>query len=174
MTIVIQEYFQERVRKWPATVGKHVFKIKHYWLRYEFAPIRGQIHCHMLAITENSLKQMRSLHSVTSKCSGSWDGIQSEGGQIDLVARCPKATNDIASHIIARELHNWIGYTADCFKDDTSSDSHPGSTYLSHKNGKTVSMKTIKQKVGSDFGAFQRTTQNHVCSDYCLVPDKRT
>jgi len=33
-------------------VGKHIFKIKHYWLRYEFAPSRGQIHTHILAIAD--------------------------------------------------------------------------------------------------------------------------
>jgi hypothetical protein len=32
-------------------VGHDVFDIKHYWLRYEFAPSRGQqIHSHLLAI----------------------------------------------------------------------------------------------------------------------------
>ena len=51
--IVVQEYFQHRVQNWLATVGKHVFKIRHHWLRYEFAPGRGQIHAHMLAIADN-------------------------------------------------------------------------------------------------------------------------
>ena len=51
-TLVIQEYFQKRVMLWLRTVGKHVFGIQHYWLRYEFAPGRGQIHAHMLAITK--------------------------------------------------------------------------------------------------------------------------
>ena len=30
MTVVIQEFFQIRVEKWIETVGKLVFKIKHY------------------------------------------------------------------------------------------------------------------------------------------------
>jgi hypothetical protein len=30
-----------------------VFGIKHYWVRYEFAPGRGQIHAHLLAIPED-------------------------------------------------------------------------------------------------------------------------
>ena len=51
--IVVQEYFQQRVSAWLETVGKHVLNIKHYWLRYEFAPGRGQIHAHMLAIGDN-------------------------------------------------------------------------------------------------------------------------
>lgn len=50
--IVVQEYFQLRINIWLETVGKSVFKIKHHWLRYEFAASRGQIHAHMLAICD--------------------------------------------------------------------------------------------------------------------------
>ncbi len=52
-TIVIQEYFQLRTEEWLETVGKKIFGIKHYWVRYEFAPGRGQIHAHLLAIPED-------------------------------------------------------------------------------------------------------------------------
>ena len=52
-TVVIQEYFQIRVKLWLETVGKDVFDIGHYWVRYEFAPSRGQIHAHLLAITND-------------------------------------------------------------------------------------------------------------------------
>ena len=52
-TLIVQEYFQARVKLWLSTIGAEVFHIKHYWLRYEFAPSRGQIHAHMLAIHEN-------------------------------------------------------------------------------------------------------------------------
>jgi hypothetical protein len=52
-TLVIQEYFQERVKAWLETVGKKLLGIKHHWLRYEFAPSRGQIHAHMLVICDN-------------------------------------------------------------------------------------------------------------------------
>ena len=54
MTIVVQEYFQKRVEHWIAKIGRPIFKITDYWLRYEFAPSRGQIHCHMLAITSHN------------------------------------------------------------------------------------------------------------------------
>lgn len=50
----MQEYFQERVKAWLETVGKNLLGIKHHWLRYEFAPSRGQIHTHMLVICDNS------------------------------------------------------------------------------------------------------------------------
>jgi len=49
-SIVIQEFFQCRTQLWLETVGKDVFDIAHYWVRYEFAPGRGQIHAHLLAI----------------------------------------------------------------------------------------------------------------------------
>jgi hypothetical protein len=51
-TIVVQEYFQLRVEEWLNTVGTSVFRIKHYWGRFEFAPSRGQIHLHLLAIAD--------------------------------------------------------------------------------------------------------------------------
>ena len=52
-TLVVQEYFQQRLEIWMKTIGKHIFRIQHHWLRYEFAPGRGQIHAHMLAITDH-------------------------------------------------------------------------------------------------------------------------
>ena len=51
--IVVQEYFQCRVVEWLDTVGKTIFGIKHYWIRYEFTPGRGQIHAHLLAIADD-------------------------------------------------------------------------------------------------------------------------
>ena len=37
-SIMVQEYFQKRVELWLNTVGKQIFGIEHYWVRYEFAP----------------------------------------------------------------------------------------------------------------------------------------
>lgn len=51
--IVIQEYFQKRVILWLEEVGKPMMHITNYWVRYEFAPGRGQIHAHLLAISED-------------------------------------------------------------------------------------------------------------------------
>ncbi len=50
LSIVVQEYFQIRVETFLKIVGKKIFGIDHYWIRYEFAPSRGQIHAHLLAI----------------------------------------------------------------------------------------------------------------------------
>lgn len=52
-TVVIQEFFQKRVEAWLETVGKKIFRIKHYWGRFEFTPARGQIHLHLLAISDD-------------------------------------------------------------------------------------------------------------------------
>lgn len=50
----VQQFFQLRMDNWLETFGKNVFKIKHYYLRFEFAKGRGQIHAHMLAITSDN------------------------------------------------------------------------------------------------------------------------
>ena len=50
----MREYFQKWVQSWLDTVGKDIFKIKHHWYRFEFAPIRGQIHAHMLVVTDHN------------------------------------------------------------------------------------------------------------------------
>ena len=62
--IVVQEFFQERVRVWLETVGKEVFGIDHYWVRYEFAPGRGQIHAHILCISGD--KKLQKLTRVAN------------------------------------------------------------------------------------------------------------
>jgi Helitron helicase-like domain at N-terminus len=52
-TIVVQEFFQVRFENWMEHFGRPVFGIRHYWGRYEFAPGRGQIHIHLLAIRKD-------------------------------------------------------------------------------------------------------------------------
>ena len=50
--IVVQEFFHLRVDAFMKTIGLHVFGLKHYWGRFEFAKSRGQIHLHLLGIVE--------------------------------------------------------------------------------------------------------------------------
>ena len=66
-TVIFQEHFQERVKIWMSTIGAKVFHIKHYWLQYEFAPSRRQIHAHMLAIHENPEVMKPYYTSTTNK-----------------------------------------------------------------------------------------------------------
>jgi len=42
------------VDKFLKTIGLEVFGIKHYWGRFEFAKSRGQIHLHLLGITDDA------------------------------------------------------------------------------------------------------------------------
>jgi hypothetical protein len=53
-------------------VGEVVFRIKHHWLTYEFAPSRGQVHVHMLAILD-----FKIMFQQYSKMKGNC-GIQTE------------------------------------------------------------------------------------------------
>ena len=66
---MVQEYFQTRVTLWLNTVGKRVFGIDHYWVRYEFAPGRGQIHAHLLAISND-----QSIYSLCHEARKQEDG----------------------------------------------------------------------------------------------------
>tara|TARA_B110000902_G_C14245785_1_gene564230 strand:+ start:51 stop:1298 length:1248 start_codon:yes stop_codon:yes gene_type:complete len=53
-TTIVQQFFQHRMDNWLETVGKSVFNIEHYFLRFEFTKGRGQIHAHMIAITSDN------------------------------------------------------------------------------------------------------------------------
>ena len=54
-SIVVQEFFVKRTEDWLNTVGKKVLGIEHYWVRFEFAKGRGQIHAHLLAILRKDI-----------------------------------------------------------------------------------------------------------------------
>jgi hypothetical protein len=64
-TLVVQEHFQQRIQLWLDAVGKNVFGIKHCWLRFEFAPSRGQTQAHMSCIHEdpNVSQECHRLHA---------------------------------------------------------------------------------------------------------------
>jgi hypothetical protein len=40
--------------RWLDLVGKPIYGIQHYWVRYEFTPNRGQIHAHLIAISSDN------------------------------------------------------------------------------------------------------------------------
>ena len=54
-SIVVQEFFITRTIDYLNTVGRDVLGIKHYWMRFEFAKGRGQIHAHLLAILDTEV-----------------------------------------------------------------------------------------------------------------------
>ena len=51
-TIVVQEFFQKQFQSWLTTVGKEVFHLSHHFAKFKFAPMHGQIHVHLLGISE--------------------------------------------------------------------------------------------------------------------------
>ena len=54
-SIVVQEFFINRLEDWLNTVGNSVIGIEHYWCRLEFAKGRGQIHAHLIAILKKDM-----------------------------------------------------------------------------------------------------------------------
>ena len=134
-TVVIQEYFQMRVKDWFETVGKNVFKIKHYWLRYEFAPGRGQIHAHCLLIMDNQDLQ-RLVHHTTND-------EQKAGLVKDWAESTVGLTAAIPPHLD--------------FDEPIENEEHPSRFYLTETED--LQLDAIK---------FAKTTQNHVCTDYCM------
>lgn len=54
--IVIQQFFVKRTEDFLNTVGKKILGIEHYWLRFEFAKGRGQIHAHILVILKKEIQ----------------------------------------------------------------------------------------------------------------------
>jgi len=54
--VVIQEFFIRRTEDCLNTVGRDVLGIEHYWLRFEFAKGRGQIHAHIVATLKKEIQ----------------------------------------------------------------------------------------------------------------------
>ncbi len=52
-SIVVQEFFILKVKQWIETYGREIFKIEHYFVRFEFAEGRGEIHAHIIASADN-------------------------------------------------------------------------------------------------------------------------
>lgn len=142
-TLVIQEYFQIRVKQWLTTIGKTIFKIKHHWLRFEFAPGRGQIHAHMLAIVDNKgvMRYAYDLHS---------------NGHTQLHAE-----------LLGRWAQDTFSMTCDASTDGEldqqtcTNQDHPASHYF-HE----CINKCIEDNEDADRLLF--TCQFHRCSNYCL------
>jgi hypothetical protein len=140
-TVVIQEYFQARVMAWLETVGKTLIRIKHHWLRYEFAPSRGQIHAHMLVICDNK--------EIMKKCH-------------DL-----KHDKKLMASFLARWLGDTLGMTAMVNKDhatiDLKKEDHPSTVKFGslldkdHAKDVTVCQLTFQKHKCSKYCMRDRT-----------------
>ena len=183
MTIVVQEYFQKRIENWLVKVGKPIFKIAEYWLRYEFAPTRGQIHCHMLAITDHNV----ILKQVMDEC-GSVKGMTTFLAQwmqqsFGMTAEMPQISNDgvdvdvellinvdekicnakdddiqLGAADLANEENNQELENGPCI--DNAKKNHPASYNWSDS--------MVQSNTTVDNFNLLRTLQLHKCNTYCM------
>lgn len=151
-SIVVQEFFQDRVEKWLEIVGKQTFGIKHYWVRYEFAPGRGQIHAHLLAITTDS--------KVVNKLAY----LERKRGTHDAEQRRSQVLSDWAQ--------KRFGLTASVDKgfDELSVDNHD-----SPVNYRFTDVKESLGSVRDDIEKMKKFVQVHECSGFCMkAKNKKT
>ena len=140
--IVIQEYFQERVEIWLNTVGKDIFDIKHYWVRYEFAPGRGQIHAHLLAITGD-----QSIYTDCSKI------LEDGNGETERAER------------MAKWAERKFGLTASVAEGFDNREVNQENTPVQIR---FTDVKGDKESVKDDIQNLMKFCATHQCSEFCL------
>ena len=150
-TIVVQEYFQERVIQWLDTVGKTVFDIQHYWIRYEFTPGRGQIHAHLLAITNNQ-DMCKLVHDAKHD--------NSNDGYSDHLSR-EKIISDWA-----QEKFRLTASVADYF-DDIEMDKETMPTTV-----RFMDLDKDNETHERDAQLLLKAVQHHTCSGFCMRKGK--
>ena len=140
--LVIQEYFQSRVELWLETVGKEMLDIKHYWVRYEFAPGRGQIHAHLLAISSD-----QSIYKLTHL------DLQSGGEE--------KRAETLSTW--AEKKFGLTATVADAYNDlEVTKDNTPVSIRFTDIDSDD------NAAVKKDGQALLKFCQHHECSGFCL------
>ena len=148
-SIVIQEYFHKRVEHFMESVGKELLGIKHYWLRYEFAKSRGQIHCHMLAITHDAA-------DVTGIMSKLHEARNDKELQASLLEAWVKDRFGMSAEM--PELHN-----------DSNEDDRTFSMDETQRNYQLCSVRLCDVKDDTmDMFCLASTTQLHKCRNYCM------
>ena len=146
-TVVVQEYFQMRVEIWLQTVSKDVFGIKHYWVRYKFASGRGQIHAHLLAISEdNSIYKL--CHRDTKQPGGT-----------DLR---DKRLSDWASEKFGLTASVQPGF--DDIKIEEKTTNNPCAMRF-------IDLQNDPKEITLDGQRLLKFCQSHVCNKYCLRTD---
>lgn len=161
-TLVIQEYFQKRVKNWFDTVGKRVFKVKHYWLRFEFAPGRGQIHAHCLLILDNMTMQKEAYDAKERA-----DALR-RAAESDISVEMEMERAQLYKEWLEKELCMTTSiperFNSRSYKPLVENSQHPASTNL-----KDISTELLDE----DGTKLLMTVQNHCCTDYCLRKRKR-
>ena len=150
-SIVVQEYFQERTKLWLDTVGKSVFNIAHYWVRYEFAPGRGQIHAHLLAIPND-----QSIYKQA------FDEGKKQSNQ--------EKRQQKRAEIIGKWAETKFGLTAsvDNGFDDINIDLDKSPVLM-----RFTDVQKQKSDVQKDKQRCLKYCQNHICSAFCLRENKK-
>jgi hypothetical protein len=79
---MVQEFFQICVDEFLKTIGLEIFGIKHFWARFKFVKSRGQIHLHLLGITDdaniinNKLWKLKKKQTTKNNLSSKVDEIK--------------------------------------------------------------------------------------------------
>lgn len=147
---VVQEYFQERVQTWLDVVGKAIFGIQHYWVRYEFTPGRGQIHAHLLAITDQ-----QNIYKLAH-----------DAGKID-----DPSPGQSRAEILSNWASKKIGLTASTepgFDEIDPAESMPTTIRFMDLD------ETDVQSHDHDDQALKKHVQVHQCSGFCMRKGKQS
>jgi hypothetical protein len=139
LCIVIQEFFQLRVKAFLETVGRDILGIKYHWLRYEFAPSRGQVHAHMLAIADPKVQSFfKAVHNKRDDPKKQAEMLEKWSG--DLM----RLSANVDTNLVKEE--------------NISKMNNPCQKRYSDVNDHAI-----------DENELLMFTQNHVCSDkYCM------
>ena len=65
--LFVNKYFMKRAKSFMATVVKTALRIEHYWGRVEFAPGRGAVHIHIVAIAKDMAYLQDFYHAKTTE-----------------------------------------------------------------------------------------------------------
>jgi len=149
-SIVIQEYFQHRLEIWLREVGKPVFGIAHHWGRYEFAPGRGQIHIHLLAIRKDQ--------SILHLCH---KDLQEPNGGAKRAERLAKWACD------------HFGLTATVKRGFDQRMTSPTSSPCSIRLSDVVKTNQTLQSIEEDEQNLLKFCQVHECNGFCMRQNKR-
>lgn len=144
-SIVIQEFFQKRVQLWLEDVGKPIFGILHHWGRFEFAPGRGQIHIHLLAIRKDQ--------TILRLCH---EDLQGPDGK------------ERRAHRLAQWASDHFGLTAKVDTGFNERNIQPSNSPCSIRFTDVAKEEHILSDIRDDQQNLMKFCQVHDCNGFCL------
>jgi len=147
-SIVIQEYFITKVKDWMETFAKDVLQVKHWFVRFEFAKGRGEIHAHILAVAENASFYMAAHNAQTDE------------EKIEIFSKYAEDVLGLTSNFQMSDEYNQKQNNQD---NKSSFEQNPAKERLTNvgKNEK-------------DIIDLCKTCQTHVCGNYCMRYNTKT